>query len=105
MVTIGRMMPSALDGANPVRVWREHRGISRKPPAEAAGVSTAYLSQIESEKTTASPETLAAIAQELGLSLDDIIDECSKTTTLRPSQEGTSAPYESRFSCHLGNGQ
>jgi ribosome-binding protein aMBF1 (putative translation factor) len=64
-----------LDGANPVRVWRENRGISRKQLAEATGVSAAYLSQIESGKKKPSPEVLAAIAHELGLSLDDIIDE------------------------------
>jgi ribosome-binding protein aMBF1 (putative translation factor) len=64
-----------LDGGNPVRVWREHRGMSRKQLAEASGLSTAYLSQVESGKRKASPEVLAAIAQELGLSLDDVVDE------------------------------
>jgi ribosome-binding protein aMBF1 (putative translation factor) len=63
-----------LDGANPVRVWREYRGISRKRLAEASGLSTAYLSQIESGKKEPSPEALAAIAKELGLEPDEIMD-------------------------------
>jgi len=63
-----------LDGGNPIRAWREHRGLSRKQLAEASGLSTPYLSQIESGKRKASPEALAAIAKELGLALDDIMD-------------------------------
>jgi ribosome-binding protein aMBF1 (putative translation factor) len=63
-----------LDGGNPVRVWREHRGISRKQLAEASGLAVAYLSQIEAGKRKGSPEELATIAKELGLSLDDIMD-------------------------------
>jgi ribosome-binding protein aMBF1 (putative translation factor) len=63
-----------LDGGNPVRVWREHRGISRKQLAEASGLTVAYLSQIEAGKSKGSTEELATIAKELGLSLDDIMD-------------------------------
>jgi ribosome-binding protein aMBF1 (putative translation factor) len=63
-----------LDGANPVRVWRERRGVSRKRLAEASGLSTLYLSQVESGKRKPSPEALAAIAKELGLEPDDIMD-------------------------------
>jgi ribosome-binding protein aMBF1 (putative translation factor) len=63
-----------LDGANPVRVWRERRGMSRKRLAEASGLSTSYLAQIESGKKRPSPEALAAIARELGLEADDIED-------------------------------
>jgi DNA-binding XRE family transcriptional regulator len=62
-----------LDGGNPVRVWREHRGQTQQQLAEAAGISVPYLSQIESGKRRGSAEVLAAIAKELGLSLDDIV--------------------------------
>ena len=63
-----------LDGANPVRVWREHRRMSRKRLAEASGLSTSYLSQIESGKRKPSPEALTAIAKELGLEPDELMD-------------------------------
>jgi len=63
-----------LDGANPVRVWREHRGMSQKRLAEASGLSTSYLSQVESGKREPSPEALAAIAKELGLDPDELVD-------------------------------
>jgi hypothetical protein len=36
-------------GEIPVRVWREHRGISARALASRAGISTAYLSQIEAK--------------------------------------------------------
>jgi len=62
-----------LDGGNPVRVWREHRGQTLQQLAEAAGISVPYLSQIESGKRRGSADVLAAIAKELGLSLDDVV--------------------------------
>jgi DNA-binding XRE family transcriptional regulator len=63
-----------LDGANPVRVWREHRRLTQQQLADAAGISTPYLSQIESGKRTGSPEVLTAIATALHLTLDDIVN-------------------------------
>ena len=62
-----------LDGVNPVRVWREHRGLTQQQLAEAAGISVPYLSQIESGKRRGSAAVLAAIAKKLGLSLDDVV--------------------------------
>jgi ribosome-binding protein aMBF1 (putative translation factor) len=63
-----------LDGASPLRAWREHRKMSRKRLAEASGLSTSYLSQVESGKRKPSPDELAAMAKELGLEPDDIMD-------------------------------
>ncbi len=69
----GEVTYTILDGANPVRVWREHRGLTQKQLAKVAGISVPYLSQIESGKRQGSAEVLAAIAKGLGLSLDDIV--------------------------------
>ncbi len=65
-----------LDGRNPIRVWREHRGFTQQRLAEAAGISTPYLSQIESGKSKGTAAVLVAIARALGLSLDDIVSSC-----------------------------
>lgn len=62
-----------LDGENPIRVWREHRGLTQRQLAEVAGISVPYLSQTESGKRKGSAEALAAIAQAPGLSLDDVV--------------------------------
>ena len=62
-----------LDGENPIRIWREHRGFTQQRLADAAGISTPYLSQIESGKRKGTTDVLAAISKALGLSLDDIV--------------------------------
>jgi len=72
------LIPSAvtyaiLDGANPIRVWREYRGLTQQQVAEAAGISVPYLSQIESGKRKGSAEVLTAIANALSLDLDDVV--------------------------------
>lgn len=71
------LIPSAvvdriLDGENKVRVWREHRGLSAKNLAEKAGISAAYLSQIETGARDGSFDTIKRIAAALRLSVDDL---------------------------------
>lgn len=62
-----------LDGEHPVKVWREHRQLTQRQLAAQAGISAAYLSQIESGKRTGSAEVLQALARALGVDLDDIV--------------------------------
>ena len=62
-----------LDGANPVRVWREHRGLTQGQLAVQAGISHPYMSQIESGKRAGTTEVLRAIAEALGVDLEDIL--------------------------------
>ena len=66
-----------LDGENPVKVWREYRNLTQKQLAEAVGISTPYLSQIESGRRRASTRVLSAIARILQVTLDDLISETS----------------------------
>jgi DNA-binding XRE family transcriptional regulator len=61
-----------LDGENPIKVWREHRGLTQQQLAEAAAISTSYVSQLESGKREGTTAALTAIAKALNLSLDDI---------------------------------
>jgi predicted transcriptional regulator len=62
-----------LDGGNPIRIWREHRGLSQSELAASAGISASYLSQLESGKRDGTTEVLAAIAAVLSLALDDLV--------------------------------
>lgn len=62
-----------LDGKNPIKVWREFRGLTQQQLATAAGITPAYLSQLEHNKRTGKPELLLAIANALQLSLDDLV--------------------------------
>lgn len=58
---------------NPLRVWREYRGFSGRKLAEAAGISSAYLSDIEKGKKDGSVAVLKRLAEILRVDVDDII--------------------------------
>jgi 2-oxoglutarate ferredoxin oxidoreductase subunit alpha len=63
-----------LDGGNPIKVWREYRGMTQQTLANQAEISAAYLSQLESGKRKGTTSALMAIADALNLALDDIVD-------------------------------
>jgi DNA-binding XRE family transcriptional regulator len=62
-----------LEGENPIRAWREYRGLSQRALAEQAGISIPYLSQLERGVRTGSVEILNAIAKALRVGLGDIV--------------------------------
>jgi ribosome-binding protein aMBF1 (putative translation factor) len=62
-----------LDGANPIKVWREYRGISQQELAEQVEISVPYLSQLETNKRKGSLEVLSGIATALNISLDMVV--------------------------------
>ena len=62
-----------LDGENPIRVWRDYRGLTQQQVAKAAGISKPYLSQLESGQRKGTAEVLAAVAKALNVSLDDLV--------------------------------
>ena len=62
-----------LDGENPVRVWRQHRGMSQVQLAEAADISQAYLAQIETRKREGTVGLYRSLADVLGVDLDDLV--------------------------------
>lgn len=59
-----------LDGEQPVKAWREHRGLTQEALAEKAGISKAYLCQIETRKRVGSARILKAIANAQALPAD-----------------------------------
>jgi DNA-binding XRE family transcriptional regulator len=62
-----------LDGENPVKVWREFRGLTQGQLADAAGISKPYLSQIETGKRKGSTDILSALAKVLKVTLEEVI--------------------------------
>ncbi|MHC1547972.1 helix-turn-helix domain-containing protein [Phyllobacterium sp. K27] len=62
-----------LDGENPLRVWRQYRKMSARKLAAEAGISAAYLSEIETGKKDGSLSVMKHIAEILNVSLDDIV--------------------------------
>jgi len=61
-----------LAGENRVRVWREHREMSLKDLAEAAGVTPAYLSQVETGKRDGTLDTCRKLARALRVTPDEL---------------------------------
>ena len=62
-----------MDGENPIKVWREYRGLSQPETADKANISVPYLSQLETNKRKGSLGVLSAIAKVLKVSLDSIV--------------------------------
>jgi len=61
-----------LDGENPIKVWREFRGLTQQQLANAIQISKPYLSQIETGKRTGTTDVLSAIAKALDVSLEQV---------------------------------
>ena len=59
-------------GENPITVWREHRGMTLRALAEAAGLDPGYLSQLENRKRAGPVATIKKLASALRLDLDDL---------------------------------
>ena len=68
----GEVVNAILSGMHPVKAWREHGGLTQDALANTAGISTAYLCQIETGKRQGAVKTLKALAQALGVTLDDL---------------------------------
>jgi DNA-binding XRE family transcriptional regulator len=62
-----------LDGANPIKVWREYRELTQQQLADTTGISKPYLSQIETGKRAGTTEILSAIAKALDVSLEELV--------------------------------
>jgi len=63
-----------LTGESPIKLWREHRGLTQQELANRAKISKPYLSQIETGKRQGTVETVAAIARSLEIPLDALTD-------------------------------
>jgi len=66
------MAKRLIDGESPVRVWREHRGLTQADLAAAIGMTASYLSQIEAGRKTPAIDVYRSLATALNVSLDDL---------------------------------
>jgi ribosome-binding protein aMBF1 (putative translation factor) len=67
------MVNRLIDGENPVRVWRKHRGLSLAELAQRAKLSESYLSQIETGQRKGPVDKLQSLAAVLNVLVDDLI--------------------------------
>lgn len=67
-----------LDGANPIRAWRERRGLTQRELAAAAGIAAPYLSQLETGRRRGAAAVLRNLARALDTHVDDLIAETAE---------------------------
>ncbi|MEX0941172.1 MAG: helix-turn-helix transcriptional regulator [Pseudomonadales bacterium] len=67
------IVDSLLANVNAVKVWREYRGLSQTALAGAAGLSQAYIAQIETGKREGRIDAFKSIAQALEVDIDDLV--------------------------------
>jgi DNA-binding XRE family transcriptional regulator len=63
-----------LDGENPLRVYRDLRGLTQAMLAEKAGVNRVTVAEIETGRKQGSVASLRALAVALDVTLDDLTE-------------------------------
>lgn len=66
-------------GENPVRVWREYRGMSLRALAEQTSMSASVLSDMATGKSEGRPGSLRRIARALLVVLDDLVPAAERS--------------------------
>ena len=69
----GEMVDRLLAGESPVKVWREHRGLTQRALAAHTGLNFTYLSQLETGARKGSTQTMKKLAGTLNVDIDDLI--------------------------------
>jgi DNA-binding XRE family transcriptional regulator len=72
---------------NAIKVLREHRGMTQRALAEAAGLNALYLSQIETGRATGGLGALTRLAKVLGVSLDLIVAAARRRNARRGAKK------------------
>jgi len=67
------MVRRMVAGEAPLRVWREHRGLTQAALGEAAGVNRVQIAEIEAGRKSGSVETVRRLAQALGVAIEDLV--------------------------------
>ena len=68
-----------LAGDSPLRVWREHRGMTAAQLAAAADVTPAHISKLESGKGEPSVALLKKLAKVLAVQLEELAGEANES--------------------------
>ena len=62
-----------LAGDNPIRVWRNYRGMTLERVATATGLGKGYLSQIERGQRRGTVDILRKLAKALAVDIEDLL--------------------------------
>jgi ribosome-binding protein aMBF1 (putative translation factor) len=69
------MVNRILDGESALKVWRQYRGFRLKDLADRVGTTEATISRMESGKQWNDSQRSRALAEALGVSVEDILPE------------------------------
>lgn len=61
------------DEDHPLRVWREHRGLTQEALATSAGVGKSYISQLEAGRRSGSLGAMRRLAAALEVGIEDLL--------------------------------
>ncbi len=67
------LVEQIIDGMQPVRAFRQYRGLTQQALAQSAGVSASYLCEIEAGRKTGSLDAITRIAGALRLPIDSLL--------------------------------
>ena len=70
----GEIVYAILDGATPLRAWRQHREFTLEMLADRIGVSKEHLSQIENGQKSGTLDIFRQLSTILDVELDDLIE-------------------------------
>jgi len=68
-----------LAGEAPVKVWREHRGLTQAALARHSGVSQSYVAMLERGARQGTTHKLGHLARALEVDVDDLVPQSSDT--------------------------
>lgn len=60
-------------GEHPLRVWREHRGLTLGALAKEAAIAQSYVSEVENGKKPGSVRALSTLAKALRVDIEDLL--------------------------------
>ena len=69
------VVEAELDGAHPIKAWREYRGWTQLHLSSKSGVGRDLIAQIETRRKQGSVETLDRIARALGVPIEALIED------------------------------
>lgn len=72
------VIEARLDGAHPVKAWREYRDWTQSNLALASGVRRDLIAQIETHRKRGSIETLDRIARALRVPIEALLEDTAK---------------------------
>ena len=61
-----------IDDENPLKVWREHRGLTQQALAHAAGLPQSTIARLESGERKGTVAQMRRLAHALGITLDTL---------------------------------